>query len=85
MIETRAKIDQSCGEKEILAIHAKIPVDDVQVMFSDNVKNLPVHAVCVDHEGAAVVLVVRGSLSMFDFYLDAMGEYVDYTYIDPTT
>jgi hypothetical protein len=71
--------------EEILSRHCQIPLNDIVYSFFETEKAVPAHAICLDHAKSAIVLAVRGSLSFFDFMMDAECEYDEHEFLDWVT
>lgn len=80
-----ADLFKSISTREILTTYAGVLDNDILHLVAESQSFLPVHAVCIDHAQKAIVLVVRGTLSLTDCLTDLKAEYVPYELIDPFT
>jgi hypothetical protein len=76
---------RSMSAADNLAAAVAIPVSDVKFIDSDSEAFNPAHAICIDRRQQAVVLVVRGTLSVIDCITDIKAEYFPYSVTDPRT
>jgi hypothetical protein len=71
--------------EEILSTYAQIDKEDVLFSQPDSQQFLPVHAVCRDISRKAIVVCIRGTLSVFDCLTDLNAEYSVHVYTDPNS
>ena len=71
------------SEVDILLEHAHMNPRDL--IYTDFESDLPAHVICLDHDYHCILLIIRGSLSVMDFIVDANCHYEPYTITDPGT
>jgi len=77
------KFFSQMSEQEILLEHAHLNARDL--VYTDFDSDVPAHVICLDHESRSILLVIRGSLSVMDFIVDANCHYEQYTALDPVS
>ena len=79
------KLFQSESDEEILRKYAKIPPENLVYSHLKSKKYLPAHALCLDPPRKAIILAIRGTMSVFDCMTDLKGDYTTHDYTDPFT
>ena len=77
------KFFSQLSEQDILLEHAHLNARDL--VYTDFESELPAHVICLDHETRSILLVIRGSLSVMDFIVDANCHYEQYSLVDPVS
>jgi Lipase (class 3) len=77
------KIFKSESDEEILMRYAKFHSENLIYSHIKSKKYLPGHAIVRDPLRKALVLVIRGTMSVFDCMTDLKGDYSSYDYVDP--
>jgi hypothetical protein len=78
-------IFKTISEAEVICSHLNIPLSDIVYSHLMSARDVPVHALCLDHQHEAIVLAIRGTLSAFDAFIDMQAEYTDHTLYDYKT
>ena len=80
-------LDLFASESEETIFCRYLGMQEDQLLYSQMMsrKFVPCHAVSIDASRKAIVLSIRGTMSLFDCMTDLQGVYIDYTHIDPVS
>lgn len=79
------KIFASESDEQILQTYTNTLPQHLLYSHIQSKKYLPGYAIILNPSLSAVILVIRGTMSIFDCITDIRGEYIEYTYLDPFT
>lgn len=86
LIEKRwLKLFQSESHEEIFCKYARVLPENLIYSQLTSKKYLPAYAICIDPPKKSVILVIRGTMSVFDCMTDLKSDYTTYDYTDPFT
>jgi hypothetical protein len=79
------KLFLSEDDEKILKSYTATKDEDLVYCCLESGKYMPAHAILMNHEEKAIILAIRGSMSVFDWLTDLTGDYTTYDYTDPFT
>lgn len=79
------RIFSSESDEAILKSYTSTKEDDLKYCALESGLYLPASAIAMNHEDRAIILTIRGSMSVFDWLTDLTGDYTAYDYTDAKT
>lgn len=73
------------SDEEILIKYSGMKRENLIYSYIKSKKYMPAYAIVVDPDKKALILIVRGTMSVFDCITDMKGDYTTHDYTDPFT
>lgn len=83
MQEKLLDLFRSITDHEIFRMYCDLQVKDVIYHQAESRRFIPAHALCFDHPNKALVITIRGTMSVFDCLNDLKANYEEYQLKDP--